>query len=1013
MDAHSNDSATPIALTWAMTSVEQGKRARIGKVWSPEGKWDVTDGVKGEAYFFGRKIYSGLEAVAADVSARSRDGGFAPVAGALRPRLAPLGKHRRAKENFVDEPCWLFALDFDGLKPAKPGTRLDRPDDFGKAALDEALKRLPPAFDADCLCYATSSTGLPVNAKGEPANGRAWFRLVFLLSRPLTFAEQKQIVRALKQLPGLECLDEAIYVLAQFSFVTRPQFPAGMADPIKEPALLCEGARPSVDVDALLKEVIVEPAPERPDKQRSPGTGAEERLLHVDPAIRYELIERLVAAIPNDIEEHGGDWLSVAHAIKGASGDPYWGLDLWLEFCARWTKGSGDPDENLRVWEFVYPKDGRAGIGTLLRLAEKAGTPEAIDAVAAIRQAQKQWAFKDPPDDLPDADENDEEDDDEALLARRAPTIGSRAFYGPLDRIVTETTRESEATKVGVAAQVMAHVSLTLRPFYNPMGDAKVPFNIYAVQVGPSGRGRKGTSAAIADAFLGPALLRLAAQVQARIAFPDEVEDIHAAAEAEVEETARRLSWTKEVSEDREAEIEARLAMLRDDDATAVREIAARKAGLKAKARAYRTVREHERLIAAAQARRDDIARRIAADEAELIEVKDALKDRGAALSRAQAAYDTAQAKLDRLSPPLPPAPWLTLFASLAEGPVTARGVSTGEGLIELIRDPGRKQGLRGPIDDPGVANKCLFLNLDELGSVLAVIMRLGATLSTTLRTMWDCSVTELLNKNSPTRCKEPYLVLSASITPGELMGRLFDKHDAASSADNGFANRFLFLWVKRDKLKARPLATPGLDAMMDEIAGNIFSVYEALKPDGAFRSTPIDFSRAAHARYVREYPRIANLNAAGRRAAKLIERLPVYLRRIAAILAVMNGEHEISEGALEAAIAWIEYAAGTVNAIATTAADRKRTKILADDGETILTALKALGSDGKPVGSREVQRKTHLDKERFDAAIVELMQQGPTPITVLEEAYTSGHGTRRTRALLALNGLATAEDEI
>ena len=270
-------------------------------------------------------------------------------------------------------------------------------------------------------------------------------------------------------------------------------------------------------------------------------------------------------------------------------------------------------------------------------------------------------------------------------------------------------------------------------------------------------------------------------------------------------------------------------------------------------------------------------------------------------------------------------APWLDLFASLAEGPVSARGVSSGEGLIELIRDPGQKQGMRGPVDDPGVANKCLFLNLDELGSVLAVIMRPGATLSSVLRTMWDCRETELINKNSPTRCNEPYVTMSASITPSELMGRLFDKRDAASSADNGLGNRFLYLWVQRDKLKARPLATPGLDAMMDAIAGNIFSVYETLKPDGAFLSTPIDFSPAAYARYEREYPRIANLKAAGRRAAKLIERLPVYLRKIAAMLAVMNGEHEISEGALEAAIAWVEYAAGTVNAIAATAAERQK----------------------------------------------------------------------------------------
>ncbi len=503
-------------------------------------------------------------------------------------------------------------------------------------------------------------------------------------------------------------------------------------------------------------------------------------------------------------------------------------------------------------------------------------------------------------------------------------------------------------------------------------------------QLGPSGKGRKGTSAAIGDDFLGPALLRLAHEIQARIAFPDEVESARDEAEAAVEEAARKLSWTRSIRDFQDSEIEAGLAMLRQEHAAAAREIAERKARLKAKARAYRTVREQEKLIAAAEAKRADIARLIAEDEAELTEVRRVMADRETALAEAEAAHDAAQAKLDGLPPPAPPpAPWLGLFASLADGPVTATGVSTGEGLIELIRDPGRKQGLHGPIHDPGVDNKCLFLNLDELGSVLAVIMRPGATLSSVLRTMWDCRKTELVNKNSPTRCKEPYVTMSASITPGELMGRLFDRRDAASSADNGLGNRLLYLWVKRDKLKARPLATPGLDAMMDAIADNIFRVYEVLKPAEAFLSTPIDFSPGAYQRYELEYPRIANLKAAGRNAAKLIERLPVYLRKIAAILAVMNGEHEISEGALEAAIAWVEYAAGTVNAIAATAADRKKTRILADDGETILAALKALGGDMKPVSSREVQRKARLDKKPFDAAIVELMQQGPAPISI------------------------------
>ena len=1030
----------PIEVTWAMTDSDPARRLPIGKIWKPpgDGKWPLTSGAKRKSYVFEQSRYPDLEAFSADLAARLHDGCFAPVAGRLK-LLSSTGirdaAYPRNAKFIADQHSWLLVLDFDGLASTKAGAGLDRPEDFGDAVLAEIRKRLPPAFKAvDCLLVATSSTGLPFNSRDEPANGCACFRAIFLLSRPLLYSEQKQLVTALRERPGLGCLDLSIYSMAQFAFVARPKFPNGMADPIQEPVFLRKGGQRQVDVDMLLTEVDVELAsPKGRSGTRGTPARAEERRLDVAPELRVPLVRQAVEAIVNDLNRV--DWVRFAHAVEGAvDGDPA-GRDIYLKFTAReereakadpygedvdWAGDADPPAEGAkfdpetereaeaeRMWDTRGP--GRAGYGYLMQLLRKQETDEAEAAIDVIQLERAREAFKDPPPEDPD----DEDDDDDVLLARRAPTIDPRAFYGPLERIVTETTKESEATKVGVAAQIMAHVSLTLRPFYNPLGNGRIPFNVYFVQLGPSGRGRKGTSAAIADDFLGPALLRLAAQVQARVTFPDDDESARNAAEAEAAETGRKLTWARNVGEGQESEIEARLTTLREEHASAAQEIAERKAHLKTKARAPRTVREHEKLIAAAEEKRANITELIAADEAELTEVRLVLKDRDAALAQAKAAHDAAQAKLDGLPPPASPSPWLGLFASLAEGPVTTTGVSTGEGLIELIRDPGRKQGLRGPVHDPGVANKCLFINLDELGSVLAVIMRPGATLSSVLRTMWDCRKTELVNKNSPTRCKEPYVTMSASITPGELMGRLFDKRDAASSADNGLGNRFFYLWVMRDKLKARPLATPGLDAMMDVIAGNIFSVYEILKPNRPFLSTPIDFSPGAYARYELEYPRIANLKAAGRRAAKLIERLPVYLRKIAAILAVMNGEPEISEGALEAAIAWIEYAAGTVNAIAATAADRKNTKILAEDGETILATLKALSAGTKPVSSREVQRKTRLDKKRFDAAIVELLQQGPSAITLLEEKFVSGHATQRTRAMLILNRFAEREDEI
>ena len=145
--------------------------------------------------------------------------------------------------------------------------------------------------------------------------------------------------------------------------------------------------------------------------------------------------------------------------------------------------------------------------------------------------------------------------------------------------------------------------------------------------------------------------------------------------------------------------------------------------------------------------------------------------------------------------------------------------------------------------------------------------MRPGSTLSPILRTMWDCHATELINKNSPMRCNEPYLIDKRQHHAGRIhRPAVRQARRRFESPTTALATGFFYLWVQRDKLVAHPQATPGLDAMMDEIAGNIFSVYEALKPDGAFLSTPIDFSPEAYARYEPEYQRIANLKAAGRR---------------------------------------------------------------------------------------------------------------------------------------------------
>ena len=195
-------------------------------------------------------------------------------------------------------------------------------------------------------------------------------------------------------------------------------------------------------------------------------------------------------------------------------------------------------------------KDDRNGIDYLMGWAVEVDTPEALP-----RSRRSSWRCS--PIDNENAQESAEGDDneesDDELLARRMPAIDPKAFYGPLARIVETTTARSEATKVGVAAQIMAHTSCAMRPFYHPMGNDRSAFNIYVVQVGPSGLGRKGTSAGIADNYLSPAIMRQALLQSTRLVFAGTDELARRDAEDKVAEASRKLAWTENVHASRKS----------------------------------------------------------------------------------------------------------------------------------------------------------------------------------------------------------------------------------------------------------------------------------------------------------------------------------------------------------------------------------------------------------------------------------------------------------------------------
>lgn len=133
-------------------------------------------------------------------------------------------------------------------------------------------------------------------------------------------------------------------------------------------------------------------------------------------------------------------------------------------------------------------------------------------------------------------------------------------------------------------------------------------------------------------------------------------------------------------------------------------------------------------------------------------------------------------------------------------------GLSSGEGLIHAVRDPihqqrpvrqkGRIVGYEDEIIDAGVDDKRLLVVESEFASTLRVMERDGNTLSAVMRQAWDGANLRIMTKNSAETAAAPHISVVAHVTRDEVRRYL-----GRTELGNGFANRFLWVCVRRSKL--------------------------------------------------------------------------------------------------------------------------------------------------------------------------------------------------------------------
>lgn len=238
--------------------------------------------------------------------------------------------------------------------------------------------------------------------------------------------------------------------------------------------------------------------------------------------------------------------------------------------------------------------------------------------------------------------------------------------------------------------------------------------------------------------------------------------------------------------------------------------------------------------------------------------------------------------------------------------------LATGEGLIHRVRDatPGREAikakgrtiGYQDVVLDPGVEDKRLFVAATEFGGVLRVMGRERNSLSDVLRNAWDGNPLGNMTKTAAARATDAHITVNGHVTPEELRALLSE-----TDVSNGFANRFLWVCVRRSKLL--PL---GSDPDEGELAllGDVF----ARTVEDASQLGRLRMDEEASAAWVEVYGALASDEPGA--VGDLLSRSAAMVQRIAGIYAALDVSERIGLAHLTAALALWGYAEASIRHI-------------------------------------------------------------------------------------------------
>lgn len=269
-------------------------------------------------------------------------------------------------------------------------------------------------------------------------------------------------------------------------------------------------------------------------------------------------------------------------------------------------------------------------------------------------------------------------------------------------------------------------------------------------------------------------------------------------------------------------------------------------------------------------------------------------------------------------------------------------GLSTGEGLIHLVRDPitRKKRTKDGEeveyTDDEGVADKRLLVIEPEFTRTLRSQSRDGNILSQVLREAWDSGNLATATRANPLRATEAHISIIGHVVRDELVGAM-----SSNEIAGGTANRILFLLVRRSK------RLPHGGSLTE---GDIRELQERTRQavDAARKLGRVQLDNRARELWESVYDSLSEGGTGT--VGRITARAEAQVVRLAVVYAALDSKPLISETHLQAALALWAYAetsarwifgSQTGNALA----DKVRDAVKASSGGIALSEVWQLAS--------------------------------------------------------------------